>query len=76
MRDLMVWFFGVGIGISVAVVNGYRASYWEYGYYESLEARRDSKTRVVEIWGVRENPNHSLWVEIHPDHWDKFRLKK
>ena len=49
-----------------------RSSEWESGNLEGLEARRSKKDGRVEIFAPRSNPDHSLWLETHKDHWEKF----
>jgi hypothetical protein len=49
-----------------------RSSDWEYGNLGCLEARRHKKDRRVEIFAPRSNPEHSLWIETHKDHWETF----
>ena len=49
-----------------------RPSEWEAGNLGVLEARRSKKDGRVEIFAPRSNPEHSLWLETHKDHWGKF----
>ena len=49
---------------------------WEYGSWNSLEARRHRVSGVVEVWCERTNPEHSLWMEIHPSHWSEWKEKE
>lgn len=44
---------------------------WTYGKLKSLEARKH-KDGQVEIFAPRSNPDHSLWIETHRDHWNTF----
>lgn len=50
-----------------------RYSYWEIGTLGVLEARRSKINGRVEIFAPRSNPEHSLWLETHKDHWEKFK---
>jgi hypothetical protein len=49
-----------------------RSSEWESGALGVLEARRSKKDGRMEIFAPRSNPEHSLWIETHKDHWEKF----
>ena len=49
-----------------------RSDPWTYGKYKSLKSRKH-RDGQMEIWAERTNPNHSLWIEAHPDHWGEFQ---
>jgi hypothetical protein len=44
----------------------------ESGNLGCLKARRNTQNGKVEIYAPRSNPEHSLWVETHKDHWSNF----
>jgi hypothetical protein len=46
--------------------------YWDIGSLGCLKARRNRRDGRVEIFAPRSNPDHSLWLETHKDHWHKF----
>lgn len=50
-----------------------RKSHWEIGTLGVLAARRRKIDGRVEIFAQRSNPEHSLWLETHKDHWEKFQ---
>ena len=41
------------------------------GRLKNLKARRHKDGRV-EIFAARSNPEHSLWLDAHKDHWPDF----
>jgi hypothetical protein len=49
-----------------------RSSEWESGALGGLEARRSKNDGRVEIFAPKSNPEQSLWLETHKDHWENF----